>query len=312
MDHKHDRSPKWGALFAWLSLSMLPVVALWNQTPPETQQQFIAPEVTLTSSEPARPKFDGLPEGDSRKQAFIDYFLPLVQNENNRISSLRKQLESTQRMVKAGALLTDEQIRALQAISEEFGFDFKRETFEMDPDQYISNLLVRVDEVPVALAIAQSAIESGWGTSRFSVQGNNFFGHMCEEDGCGISSKALGPNQEALKFKSPRESVYSYIVNLNSNPAYTSLRLLRAELRSQGRTPSGCVLANGLKNYSERGKSYIDQVKSMIRANNLEDENACKIKQATNVRKVMTTEARRAPRVQPYQLARAENGDIRS
>ncbi|HET8708417.1 MAG TPA: glucosaminidase domain-containing protein, partial [Pseudomonadales bacterium] len=255
---------------------------------------------------------DGLPEGDSRKQAFIEYFLPLVQDENNRIANLRKQLESTQRMVKAGALLTDEQILALQAISEEFGFDFKRETFEMDPNQYISNLLMRVDEVPVALAIAQSAIESGWGTSRFSVQGNNFFGHMCEEDGCGISSKALGPNQEALKFKSPRESVRSYIVNLNSNPAYTNLRLLRAELRNQGRTPSGCMLANGLQNYSERGKSYVDQVKSMIRANNLEDENACKTKLVNNSRKAITRQARNATPVQPYQVARAENGDIRS
>jgi len=312
MDHKHDRSPKWGALFAWISLSMLPLFSLWSQSSPKPEQFVSSPTVIQYIQEPAKPKFHGIPEGDPRKQAFIDYFLPLVEDENNRIAGLRKQLESTQRMVRAGALLTDEQLRALQSISEEFGFEFSKEIFEMDPEAYLSNLLIRVDEVPVALAIAQSAIESGWGTSRFSVQGNNFFGHMCEAAGCGISSKALGPNQEALKFSSPRESVHSYIANLNSNPAYTDLRQLRAELRNQGRTPSGCMLANGLTLYSERGKSYIAQVKSMIRENNLETEDACKLKLVNSGKKVISTEARRVPKVQPYQLAKAEERDSNS
>lgn len=310
MDHKHDRSRNWGALFAWLALSMLPVASYWTTIQPQQATHISAPEITTLNNEPAKPQFDGLPEGDSRKQAFIDFFLPLVADENARIASLRNQLESTQRMVRAGALLTDEQLRALEAISEEFGTDFKRENFEMDPNRFISSLLMRVDEVPAALAIAQSAIESGWGTSRFSVQGNNFFGHMCEEDGCGISSKALGPNQEALKFKTPRDAVRSYLVNLNSNPAYTNLRSLRAELRGQGRTPSGCMLANGLGKYSERGESYVDQVKNLIRINNLEDENACKIRASHSVKRLTTAPRKRT--AQPYELARAEVGDVRS
>ena len=43
-------------------------------------------------------------------------------------------------------------------------------------DSNLGNLLIKVDIVPISLALAQAAIESGWGTSRYSREGNAIYG----------------------------------------------------------------------------------------------------------------------------------------
>jgi Bax protein len=129
----------------------------------------------------------------------------------------------------------------------------------------------RVDVVPPSLAIAQSANESAWGTSRFARKGYNFFGQWCYRKGCGLVPKKRDANKthEVAAFDSPQESVKMYIRNLNSNRAYKSLRDLRAKLRRSNKPVTGHELAAGLKRYSERGLEYVRELREMISYNKL-------------------------------------------
>ncbi len=133
------------------------------------------------------------------------------------------------------------------------------------------DLLTRVDEVPVSLALAQAASESGWGTSRFAREGNALFGQW-SFGGSGMlpeqQRQSLG-NYGVAAFESPLLSVASYMRNLNSHPAYAELRRLRAEERKAGQNPSGYELARGLDRYSERGQAYVDELHSIMQVNRL-------------------------------------------
>ena len=133
----------------------------------------------------------------------------------------------------------------------------------------IQELLLRVDEIPTSLVLAQAANESAWGTSRFAQDGHNYFGQWCFKQGCGItpSNRAPGATHEVKRFNTPMDSVHAYFININTHRAYKTLREIRA---SAEKPVSGVLLADGLLNYSERKQAYIDELKSMIISNNLE------------------------------------------
>lgn len=132
-------------------------------------------------------------------------------------------------------------------------------------------LLQRVDILPPSLALAQSAKESGWASSRFTIKGNAFFGQW-DFSGNGMKPlqqrKELG-NYGIARFVSPLASVEGYMLNINSNRAYQKLRILRAQLRADNKTINGYQLAATLDKYSERGQAYIDGLQSMINYNKL-------------------------------------------
>lgn len=133
-------------------------------------------------------------------------------------------------------------------------------------------LLSRVDIISPSLALAQAAEESGWGTSRFTSEGNAFFGQW-DFSGAGMTPKQqrkeLG-NYGLARFDSPLASVEGYMLNINTSFAYEKLRNLRRELRSNDQPITGVALASTLDKYSERGQAYIDGLKSMIEYNNLQ------------------------------------------
>ena len=125
--------------------------------------------------------------------------------------------------------------------------------------------------MPPSLALAQSANESAWGTSRFAKQGNNFYGQWCYREGCGIVPKQRNHSakHEVAKFKNVQLSTNAYIHNINSHNAYSNLRTLRATQRKAGKVISGQALAVGLQKYSERGSEYVKEIQAMIRFNKL-------------------------------------------
>jgi uncharacterized FlgJ-related protein len=120
--------------------------------------------------------------------------------------------------------------------------------------------------------LAQAAKESGWGTSRFTSEGNAFFGQW-DFSGNGMipkhQRKELG-NYGLARFESPLGSVEGYLLNINTHKAYKKLRNLRANIRKEKRTLSGIELASTLDKYSEQGQAYIDDIISMIKYNNLQ------------------------------------------
>jgi Bax protein len=144
-------------------------------------------------------------------------------------------------------------------------------------------LLRRVDEVPVALALAQAAIESGWGTSRFVHQANNLFGHWTYRHDRGLvpREREAGKTHRVRIFTTLRSSVQAYLHNLNTGRAYRHLRLLRAILRENDQPLDGEHLAAGLLHYSERGQAYVDEVRTLIRSNHLTHFETVRLREGT-------------------------------
>lgn len=130
----------------------------------------------------------------------------------------------------------------------------------------MKDLYKRMDIVPPSLAVAQSAIESGWGSSDISKGSNAFFGQKAWTSTDSV--KAPG-GERYHTFRSPEESVASYIHNLNSHPAYEEFRDARAHLRKIGHRLSGDTLASTLNKYSTRGKAYTQQIQGLIRSHKL-------------------------------------------
>ena len=120
------------------------------------------------------------------------------------------------------------------------------------------------------MILAQSIIESGWGTSRFAQEGNALFGQWTWENEDGIKPKGnLDANFSVKNFKSLLDSVNSYILNLNTHPAYEELRNFRISQYNMGKNITGNEMASFLNRYAEIGYKYVVKVKQMIKKNKL-------------------------------------------
>ena len=219
----------------------------------------------LSSRDVTLPDFSSYSQVSEKKLAFFSFMLPLIEQENRRIAEQREKLAALEQQA---ADLNAEQLQWLGELVEQYRIDAR----QRDREQLLEELLLRVDQVPPSLALAQSATESGWGTSRFAVEGNNLFGQWCFSEGCGLVP-GRRPEQavhEVAVFPSPRDSVASYIRNLNTNPAYKAFREIRAKQRQQTGSLSGIGTATGLLKYSSRGVDYVEEIRSMIRLNDLD------------------------------------------
>jgi len=190
-----------------------------------------------------------LPAPEDKKHVFLRLMLPLVLVVNEEILEDRRRLEG---MI-AGRIPHDDEWLA------ELAARYRAEG--ATPAQ----LLRRVDMVPPSLALAQAAEESGWGTSRFVREANNLFGHT----GTDIAPENDPGGQRMAAFPTLHDAVRAYIHNLNTHPAYETLRRVRAAARARGAFPDGHTLAGALINYSERRGAYVDTIRALIRANRL-------------------------------------------
>jgi len=132
-------------------------------------------------------------------------------------------------------------------------------------------LWTKVDIVPVSLALAQAAEESGWGTSRFAAQGNAVYGQWTWGKNAIVPEqqrKELG-NYGIASFETLQQSICAYMLNLNTHNAYASLRTKRAELRAMDQKITGHILAGQLTRYSERGEEYVKGLRSLMEYNQL-------------------------------------------
>ena len=218
------------------------------------------------SFEPEENKVNFLdyPAGQERKQAFFNYLKPFVEEKNRSLISDRNKLIRLSQKAK----LNIREQRWLKHINQHYNND----AFDVNDDSHWAELLEKIDVIPAALALAQGAKESGWGTSRFAQQANNYFGQWCYKAGCGLipNNRNHNSKHEVAKYESAKESVATYINNLNNHPAYKKLRDIREQLRKANKSISGHQLANGLQHYSERGQIYVEEIQALIRNNELE------------------------------------------
>ena len=210
------------------------------------------------------PDFNQFTDTTAKKRRFFSYLRPYVQRENARLRSLRQQLLEIQEKKQKKMRISLEEYAFLYSLYDEF----RMEVAESD-EAVLTELLLRVDVIPETLVLMQAANESAWGTSRFAVEGYNFFGQWCFKVGCGLVplSRDEGQYHEVAKFDSPLASIKSYFYNLNTFHTYAPLRTIRARLRAEGKPVRGEALAAGLGSYSERGEEYIAEISGMIRFN---------------------------------------------
>ena len=129
-----------------------------------------------------------------------------------------------------------------------------------------------MDIIPVSVAIAQAAKESGWGTSRFALEGNAMFGQWTYgKDGIAPLDREKDKGHKILKFSMLRSSVQAYKNNLNTHSGYREFREKRAELRRNNKKISGLSLVDYLHNYAATGKEYTKVLKKIIKQNELMD-----------------------------------------
>lgn len=197
-----------------------------------------------------------------RKSLFFRALLPLVMQVNGEIAMQRDRLIALRdhpdmsRRDRDWLNRTAGRYRALDA-----------ETGKIDWDL----LLRRVDLVPPSLALAQGALESGWGRSRFARQGNALFGQWTWTEGEGIVPKDReeGKTHAVKSFRNLLASVRGYMTNLNTAGPYTRLRKAREKLAKAGKAVTGHELAGHLDKYSEEGALYVRKVRDMISVNKL-------------------------------------------
>ena len=129
-----------------------------------------------------------------------------------------------------------------------------------------------MDIIPVSIALAQAAKESGWGTSRFALEGNAIFGQWTWT-GQGIEPLSKGKNEghKVLRFPILRASVKAYKNNLNTHKGYKSFREKRNRLRERNKRIKGLALTDTLDKYAQTGKEYTKVLEEIIEQNNLTD-----------------------------------------
>jgi len=218
----------------------------------------------------ALPDFAAIGDVREKKLAFFGFMLPMIRESNRAIRHDRRFLLTIRDDLRSGVSLGESDLSRLTSLGKHY---------RVKPAESLLNqvdaMLLKVDVVPESLVLAQSANESGWGTSRFARQANNMFGVWCFREGCGLKplQRDTGLTHEVARYATIQDSVNAYIHTINTNPAYTDLRDIRAAHRAGNAIMSGLALAEGLLRYSERGMDYVREIQQMIRVNNLHEYN---------------------------------------
>ena len=193
-----------------------------------------------------------------KKETFIKIVLPLIVAENERIIADRNKLK---RVYKKKNTTDLEKQWLRQKLLE---YKVKKGNME--------ELLLRMDIIPTSIALAQAAKESGWGTSRFALEGNAIFGQWTwSGNGIAPLDRESNKNHKILKFPILRASVKAYQNNLNTHKSYVKFREKRSNMRNNNKDISGLELTGTLKNYAQTGSEYIKILNQIIRQNRLTD-----------------------------------------
>lgn len=192
----------------------------------------------------------------TRKTLFLRVMIPIIIAEQHQIRHKRKSLT----LFLHSANLNPKFESRIKQLFKEYKINQS-----LTLDQKKAELLSRYDELPLTLVLAQAAIESGWGTSRFAREGNSLFGEWTF-DGSGIipTGREQGKSHRIKSFPSIQKSISSYIKNINRNNAYKELRQTRKKMRMNKQPLNARELANNLNRYSQKGQKYVTSILNIL------------------------------------------------
>ena len=210
------------------------------------------------------PDFASIRDVKENKKQFFGFIRPAVIAENEKILTLRAEVERLIGQLTLEQPFSEEEHAFVADLSKQYRvskkFSLLRKLYELQ---------LKVDVIPPALILVQAANESAWGTSRFARIGLNFFGVWCYKKGCGMvpNGRNVGAKHEVAAYSSVEQGVSRYLKNINTNSAYMVFRTIRGQLREQNQPLAPEILATGLIPYSERGTDYVLELTEMIRHN---------------------------------------------
>ena len=201
------------------------------------------------------------------KKKFVRTVLPLIINENQKILSVRNNLLLLKNKLSNNYSLNKSELQILKKLSKSHKIKFNN-SHKLD---VINNLLKKVDIIPNSIVLAQAAIESGWGSSRFAQDFNALFGEYTYDNDKGVVplERENGENHLIKAFNSYNSSVESYFNNINSHYAYEQFRELRKVMRERNNFSNVTLLVDKLDTYAE-DENYIQTIRSVIKNNNFE------------------------------------------
>jgi Bax protein len=204
-----------------------------------------------------------------RKLVFFKTILPLILEGNKHILRDRKRLLR---------IKTEREIVGAVSVVDRLWLSALSDSYDVDPDN-ISEMLRRVDIIPPSIALAQAAEESGWGTSRFAIEGNALFGQYTFETKHSLVPlhRDKGKDHKIRVFPSLLDAVKSYAHNLNTHKAYRKFRSMREDLRLREHEITGNKLVGALTSYSERGHKYVRTIRLIMNLNRLKNLDKAKV-----------------------------------
>jgi Bax protein len=211
--------------------------------------------------------FVSLDDVKKKKEIFFLVAYPMIHKTNENIKIERQQIKDIEKKFK-NKTISKKEIKEL----EELANKYKLDTGPLDRILF-RKLLQRINIIPMSLALGQAIIESGWGQSRFAIEGNALYGQWTYDQQQGLIPKRRDPDKThaVKKFDRLEDSVISYMFNINTHPAYYDFRVVR-RLTSALRLTSTAVnyKIQYLAAYSEIGQKYIDQLEMILETNSLQ------------------------------------------
>lgn len=211
-----------------------------------------------------------LSEISIRKKLFIKILLPLIIDRNMQIQKKRQQIFNLKNKGIAN-LGNNQKVWIREQLKYYKVFPYYNAETTLNNEMF-DELLLRANILPIPLAIAQAAIETGWGTSRFALEGNSLFGQWTwKEGGLTPSKRETGKDHSVKAFRNLRHSVENYAQNLNSSAFYNRFRKARLKFIENDRyvNDASSRLARHLSSYSQEGEKYIEKVLAIISINKL-------------------------------------------
>ena len=209
-----------------------------------------------------------------QKEAFVNIMLPLIQAENKKILNIRKKIKKI--FSDPFYIFNKNDLVFLAKLAK---------IYKIKDINNKNEFLKKIDIIPPSLALAQAAIESAWGKSRFAKEANNIFGHW-EYSNKGLKPKSkydnIKINYSIKIFPSIEDSLAVYMRNLNRNPAYKLFRKKRLEYKQKHKVFTGIEAAKTLKNYSQLKDEYVKRLITLIKTNHWQKYDFYENKQNSN------------------------------
>ncbi|MCM2681197.1 glucosaminidase domain-containing protein [Echinimonas agarilytica] len=226
---------------------------------PHVLESAIVEPITMNSWQYPMPNFESMDNVGHKKLLFAQYLMPSIERVNKAIVAQRVWVEEMSQKLKSGQTLPEQSITQLNTLAKEYQIDHAK------PRDIIAELELRVHPIPAEMVLAQAALESGWGTSRFAKDEFNFFGIRCFKIGCGVKANQANGNFYVRSFDSPLDSVTAYANALNTHLNYVEFRNVRRQLHQDNHNDVTQLIA-ALEGYAEHSE-YQKLVARVVRQN---------------------------------------------